>query len=429
MELDPQEFQKRRQEHQQQREQQQQQRRRLFFRLGIAGVALIACGIVILSVMFGGNGSEPDATTAGTTETPATTEAGSETAPSTVPADSVIHLAFGGDLNVTQKVVDTAEGDYDYTQALLDVTPALAQADVTVLNFEGCFFGTPYGTDRSAPPSLASALKSSGVDMLQLANSYSIYKGMDGLSSSVETVRNAGMIPLGVYANAEEAEDGTGYTIYYARGVKIAFVSFTKGMNGMALPPGNEKCVNLLYSDYASDYQKINEQGILDILDAVAEEEPDLVVALLHWGSEYNNTVSSSQEKICTLLQDNGVDAIIGTHSHFVQQMTLDPETGKFVAYSLGDFMGEAPRAGAEYSVILDLEVTKKGDTGTTTITGFSYTPIYNVQEEGKPLRLMRIREAITAYESGYIDRVSDTTYEAMKYALTRIEARIKGEN
>ena len=109
--------------------------------------------------------------------------------------------------------------------------------------------------------------------------------------------------------------------------------------------------------------------------------------------------------------------------------MTLDPETGKFVAYSLGDFMGDAPRAGAEYSVILDLEVTKKGDTGVTTITNFSYTPIYNVQETGKPLRLLRIHEAIAAYESGYIDRVSETTYEAMKHALERIDARIKGES
>jgi len=429
MELDPQEFQKRRQEHQQQREQQRQQHRRLILRLVIAGVALIACGAVILTVMFGSDDADTLQESTASTETAATTQTVDPTAPSTTPPDSVIHLAFGGDLNVTQKVVDTAEGDHDYTQALLDVTPVLAQADVTVLNFEGCFFGTPYGADRSAPPALATALKSSGVDMLQLANSYSIYKGMEGLSSSVQTVRDAGMIPLGVYANAAEAEEGTGYTIYRSRGIEIAFVSFTKGMNGMALPAGNENCVNLLYSDYASDYQKINEQGILDILDAVAEEEPDIVVALLHWGSEYNNTISKSQQNICTLLQENGVDAIIGTHSHFVQQMTLDPETGKFVAYSLGDFMGDAPRAGAEYSVILDLEVTKKGDTGVTTITNFSYTPIYNVQETGKPLRLLRIHEAIAAYESGYIDRVSETTYEAMKFALERIDARIKGES
>ena len=32
------------------------------------------------------------------------------------------------------------------------------------------------------------------------------------------------------------------------------------------------------------------------------------------------------------------------------------------------------------------------------------------------------------AYEGGYIDAVSDQTYEAMKYALGRIEARVKGE-
>ena len=426
MALDPKEFQRRRQRREDQARQRKQKQRLLIIKLLIAAAALILTGIVIFSIARG-NSEETTPETTGTTGTPPSGESLS-TDPS-APPDTVIHLAAAGDLNITQKVVDTATADYDYTQALMDVTPVLAQADVAVLNFEGSFFGTPYGTDRSAPPALATALANSGVDLLQLANSYSIYKGMDGLAATVNTVRSAGITPLGVYANAEEAEDGTGYTIRNVRGIRIAFVAFTKGMNGMALPPGNEECVNLLYEDYASDYQKINTTGIKNVLSNVAEEEPDLVVALLHWGSEYNNTVSKTQQDICSLLQENGVDAIIGTHSHYVQQMTLDPQTGKFIAYSLGDFMGDAPRAGSEYSVILDLEITKNGTTGETKITGFDYTPIFNAVEEGRPLRLLRIPQAITAYESGYLDRVSDSTYEAMKYALERIPARINGEN
>ena len=46
--------------------------------------------------------------------------------------------------------------------------------------------------------------------------------------------------------------------------------------------------------------------------------------------------------------------------------------------------------------------------------------------EKGSP-RLVQISNAIRAYEEGHIDRVSAETYEAMKYALERIEARIKG--
>ena len=53
---------------------------------------------------------------------------------------------------------------------------------------------------------------------------------------------------------------------------------------------------------------------------------------------------------------------------------------------------------------------------------------IFTVAEEGQPARVVRINEAIAAYESGYINRVSQDTYEDMKYALTRIKARVAGE-
>ena len=122
------------------------------------------------------------------------------------------------------------------------------------------------------------------------------------------------------------------------------------------------------------------------------------------------------------------MDAIIGTHPHYVQQIQFDPQAGTLVAYSLGDFIGDVPQAGSEYSIILDMEITKNHTTGETVITGYSYTPIFTVTESNRPVRVVRIREAITAYESGYLEAVSTQTYEAMKYALTRIEQRIAGE-
>ena len=208
----------------------------------------------------------------------------------------------------------------------------------------------------------------------------------------------------------------------------MAFVAFTKGMDGMALPPGSENCVNILYSDYDSVYQNVDRKKITSILSAVNKEKPDIVIALLHWGSEFNNTISKSQKEIVSLMQAHGVDAIIGTHSHYVQQMTFDENSGQFVAYSLGDFFSDGKRAGSEYSVILDLEITKDNITGQTKITGYSYTPIFSVHEPDQPLRVMRIHEAIAAYESNFINKISQQTYKDMLYALQRIEARIAGE-
>ena len=122
------------------------------------------------------------------------------------------------------------------------------------------------------------------------------------------------------------------------------------------------------------------------------------------------------------------MDAIIGTHSHYVQQMKLDRDRGTFVAYSLGDFFGDGERAGTEYSVILDLKITKDHETGQTKVTDFSYTPIFTVHEGEKPLRVVRIEDAMHAFEQDYVNRVTQETYDDMIYALKRIEARIKGE-
>ena len=205
-------------------------------------------------------------------------------------------------------------------------------------------------------------------------------------------------------------------------------VAFTKGMDGMALPAGSENCVNVLYEDYDSTYQNVDTQKITKILEAVEAEKPDITVAFLHWGSEYNNTISASQTQIAKLLQQLGVDAIIGTHSHYVQKMEQDPQTGNFIAYSLGDFFGDAQRSGTEYSVILDLEITRDNATGVTKVTDYTYTPIFTVTEKDDPVKVVRIEQAMLAYQENYIDRVSQQNYEAMEYALGRITARVAGE-
>ena len=229
-----------------------------------------------------------------------------------------------------------------------------------------------------------------------------------------------------MYADEREYKAGKGYTIRNVKGVKIAFVAFTKGMDGMTLPMGSEHCVNVLYEDYDSTYQNVDTEKIREVLEAVEKEKPDLTVAMLHWGSEYNDTISSTQKKIVSQMQELGVDAIIGTHPHYVQQMSFNPETGSFVVYSLGDFISDGTRSGTEYSVVLKLEITKSG--GETKITGYSFTPIFTVAEKGKTVRSVRIAESMAAYDSNYIKRVKESTYNAMSYALSRIDARVKGE-
>ncbi|MGM9669873.1 MAG: CapA family protein [Faecousia sp.] len=426
---------KRREARQKQREA-ELARRKLMLRLAIALVVVAAVAAVILTVALRarktpGNpaGTDPS-TTVGTV--PPTESAPAATKPPVDQNTTVIHIAAAGDLNVTDTIIEAnrlEDGSYDFTDAFTDVMPILSGADIAVVNLEGNISGAPYGSQTSsAPQALASALAAAGVDLVQTANSACIRNGILGLQATLTNLRSAGLEPLGTYADAADFRERKGYTIVEAQGIRVAFVAFTKGMDNLGLPEGSEKCVNLLYNDYSTTYQSVNTSGITDILKKVRSEDPDLIVAMLHWGSEYNDEISYTQKTIRNLLFDQGVDAIIGTHPHYVQGISFDEEKGQLVAYSLGDFYGDATQAGTNYAIMLDLEVTQDRITGATKITGYEYIPIYTVKPEESLAggqRVLRIETAMQLFEGNFIGKINQETYDKMISALSRIEDRV----
>ena len=263
-----------------------------------------------------------------------------------------------------------------------------------------------------------------------MANSCSIRNGLMGLTATLSNIRAAGLEPVGAFSSADEFRKTKGYTICQVGDIKIALVAFTKGVGSLGLPVGSEDCVNLLYEDYYTTYQTINKKGIRNILRAAEAEKPDLTIALLHWGSEYNEAISKSQEDIAKLMIGEGVDVIIGSHPHLVQQIDFDEQNGTIVAYSLGDFFGDGERGGTNYAIILDIEVTKDYETGTTKVTDYSYVPIYTLAENQCDgfRRVVRIENAMSAYELNFVDKVTDSCYENMKFAMERILARVHPE-
>ena len=411
--------------------------RRMRIRLALAAVVLLASAAVIYNL---GRGGDIPLMEVAPTEVEVYGQDNAATEETTEPKSNlnreptVIHLAAAGDLNVTDKVVWSGQSGavYDYTNAFMDVAHLFSEADLSVLNFEGNIYGQPYGTATvSAPQELMVALKNAGVDLVQMANSTAIYNGVSGLQTTLANIRNAGIEPVGAYSSNSEFSRNNGYTICEVQGLKLAFVAFTKGFGGLGLPVGSEDCVNLLYEDYYENYEKLNTDKINKVLKAVSAEKPDLVIALLHWGSEFNDAISDTQTKIASLMKKNGVDVIIGTHPHLVQQMEYDEATGFFCAYSLGDFFGDGNRSGTAYSIILDLEITKNYDTGETRVTNFDYTPIYTLQETDCPdkqRRVVRLETAMTAYDINFVDKITESCDENMQYSLSRIVSRINGE-
>ena len=420
---------KRRQKREAQRKRRQAQVRRMRLTLALAVVLLIVCGVGIYKLTQSVDGG--DGQPAQQVQTVPTTEETKETTPIQKSPITTIHIKAAGDLNVTDSVVNAgmAVNSYDFSPVFKDVAAILSDADLTVMNFEGNICGAPYGTETtSAPAELLTALRGCGVDLLQMANSCAINNGLNGLTTTLRAIRSAGIEPVGAFSSSEEFKKSKGYTMTEIQGVKVGFVAFTKGLGGRGMPAGNEELVNILYTDYATEYKEIDKTRITSILKAMEEEKPDLTIALLHWGSEYNDDISKTQEQLVSLLRKNGVDVVLGTHPHTLQPIEFDESAGTLVAYSLGDFFGEADRGATNYSVILDLEITKDANAGTTKVTDYTLHPIYTVRENecvgNNDRRVVRIGTALSAYNGNFLDKVTDSCKSSMEYALTRIDER-----
>ena len=438
MALDRDELNKRRRAREAQRRKREREQRRMMIRLAAAFLVILASGAAIFFLTRDDVPEDETLSTQTATEAAPEETAESETAAPTEELASwekenaVIRVVAAGDLNVTDRTVwaGQQEGSYDYTDAFLDVAPLFSEADLALLNFEGTVGGMPYGTETgSAPIEMLQALRKAGVDLVQAANSCSVNSGISGLVTSLANIRSAGLEPVGAFSNSEEFRHSKGYTICNIGDVKIAVIAFTKGMGGRGLPVGSEDCVNVLYTDYSSTYAEVDTDGIREVLRAAESEAPDLTIAMLHWGSEYNEIISKTQKSIAALMLEEGVDVILGSHPHMVHQITYDDTNGQLVAYSLGDFFGDAERNGTQYSIILELEITKDYEAGVTRVTDYSYTPIYTLTDADSAggHRVVRIENAMAAYEMNYIDKVTDSCYSDMEYSLKRIMERVKG--
>ena len=398
--------------------------------IGLAVTAVLLAVATAAGWFFLGD-HEPGETRPVETQPPVTVPAETQ-APRPQTGTTVITIAAAGDLNVTDYVLDNAahENGYDFSKTFLDVAPILSGADLTLLNFEGNLSGESYSyATGAAPLELPKTLKAIGVDAVQTANSAAIRQGVSGLVTTLERFDIVGLKTLGTYANTDDFRQRGGYEIVEVEGIRIALIAFTKGMDNLGMPAGSEDCVNILYKDYSSDYKKVDTDGIARVLRNVAEEQPDLTIAMVHWGSEYNTEISKTQDKIRKQLQEGGVDIILGSHPHLLQKVDYDPIGKTLVAWSLGDFFGDAVMAGTGYSVILELEVTRDNATGEVYLSGWEYVPIYTLKPEQSVSgghRVVRIREAMERYEQNFVGRITDDAYASLEKALSKIEKKLE---
>ncbi len=357
----------------------------------------------------------------------ATQNTQNETEEEVVPEDITINMSVIGDImchNTNYEDAYNSDTDsYDFSYVFQDISKYFEGDDITIGNLETTLAGKEIGYSSyptfNTPEILATNLKDLGVDVLATANNHSLDKGYVGIENTIAELDKVGIAHTGTYTSQESSEQ---YLVKDVNGINIAFLDYTYGTNGIAIPSGREYCINLI------DKDKIKSD--LDNLKAM--ENVDIICVMIHWGTEYRLTPTDEQEELANFMFENGADIILGGHSHCLEPMekrtiTLEDGTTKdgFIIYSLGNFMSGQNKAYTRQSVILQLQITKDGETGKITIDKVDYVPIYmynySSPKGAHNFKILDIESEISKYESGDTS-IGSSLYSTLKTELGQIQ-------
>ncbi len=194
-------------------------------------------------------------------------------------------------------------GDYGYY--LAKVREVFREDDLTIANLESALTTHPVKMEKtfnfSAPESYKNVLTQGCVEAVSLGNNHTYDFGETGYQDTLAALDSAGILHFGHGA----------YGVQEIRGVKIGFFSLL---------------------DYGCQYY----HEIDNALAYLKSRNCDLIIASMHWGTEYEYAQNYAQINMAHYLVDQGVDLVLGSHPHVLQG--IEKYKGKYILYSMGNF-------------------------------------------------------------------------------------------
>ena len=290
-----------------------------------------------------------------------------------------VDLLMIGDILVHQPVYKSGiqnDGTLNYDHFFYNIQDDLNEAEIKIVNQETILGGMELGFSSypcfNSPQEIGDAEAKAGFNVVLHATNHAMDKGYTAINNTInfwkENYPNIAMLGL----NQNEEEQNNIY-IYQQGDLKIALLNYTYGTNGIKLPNDKPYLVNLL------DKEKVTK----DILKA--KEEADIIIVLPHWGTEYVYTPDYLQQEYTQLFSDLGVDLVIGTHPHVLENIEIitNKEGHQMIVYySLGNYVSSQTKKPRVIGGMAKVSIEKNYKTNESYISEYELDPLVTQQGE-----------------------------------------------
>src|SRR5438132_992157 len=212
-----------------------------------------------------------------------------------------------------------------------------AKVDLRIANLETAVTSaqTPWpekGIHYRMHPQNIGCLRSAKISACALANNHLLDWGYDGLSETLKTLHTAGIAHAGAGNDSEEAmQPAVLNTAGNGRLLLFSFGSRTSGIpqdwKATSISPG----VNLL-----DDLSEATASRVADQM-RVHQQTGDLIIASIHWGSNWGYEIPRDQITFAHRLIEEGIAIVHGHSSHHVK--AIEVFKGRLILYGCGDFL------------------------------------------------------------------------------------------
>lgn len=221
--------------------------------------------------------------------------------------------------------------EYNFTPIYTDILPQLQAADLAFINQETLMAGAEYGYSGypcfNSPQALGDQLCEMGFDIVGMANNHMLDMGSVGISDAIAFWKTKPVTMIGGYSDLTDYQTPR---VVEKNGLKIAFLAYTYGTNGITLSESSPVIIPYIDDELITEDVKR------------AQAVSDCVVVSIHWGQENVFTPNDDQTHVAQLLCDLGVNVILGSHPHVIQpicELTGVGGNKTLCIYSLGDFV------------------------------------------------------------------------------------------